>query len=166
MNKKSYGCLMAMVDPEYAPAILKFQKSIIKPSMLYTVPDDDSYGYDDEPHCTLKYGFDPDLNKKDIASILKGVEPFNIILKSITTFDNPEFSVVKFDVESPVLEELRKKADSFPNEDSYPEYHPHMTISYVIPNMFVNKKLDINISVPITRFKYSGAKTQNLYINI
>lgn len=165
-HKNEYGCLMAIAHPTYGPHIVKFGKTVIPQQILYTKPDDDSYGYDNEPHVTVKYGFAPDLSKHDLAAILKGIKPFNIILHALSQFNNPEFDVVKFDAESPVLRELRSRADIFPNEDKYPEYKPHMTLAYVQPKSFVHAKENLSISVPITEIKYSGIDGRKIRIRL
>jgi hypothetical protein len=165
-HKNEYGCLMAIVPPTHGPHIVKFGKTVIPQSLLYTKPDDDSYGYDNEPHVTVKFGYAPDLNKQDLATILRGIKPFNIVLHALTQFNNSEFDVVKFDAESPVLRELRARADKFPNKDKFPEYKPHMTLAYVRPNSFGHIKEKLNISVPIKHFKYSGADGRKILIHL
>ena len=78
-----YGCLMAIVEPTRGPHIIKFGKTVIPPQILYTVPNDNSYGYDDEPHITAKYGYSPDLTRANLATILQGIKPFIIKLLSL-----------------------------------------------------------------------------------
>ena len=165
-HKNQYGCLMAMVNPTYRPHIIKFGRTVIPPSILYTKPDDDSYGYDDEPHITLKYGYAPDLDRNQLASILQGIKPFDVVLHSLTQFNNPEFDVVKFDAESDVLRELRKRADQYPNQDKYPDYKPHLTLGYIKKNVKFPKKFNLKITVPVTKFKYSGQNGKSIIIHL
>lgn len=157
---------MAMVNPTHGPHIVKFGRTVIPQGILYTKPDDDSYGYDDEPHITVKYGYAPDLSRNDLASILQNIKPFDVILHSLSQFNNPEFDVVKFDAESDVLRELRKRADQYPNQDKYPDYKPHMTLAYVQPKKFNHLRSDLKLRVPINRFKYSGADGKKITINL
>lgn len=157
---------MAMVNPTHGPHIIKFGRTVVPQSILYTKPDDDSYGYDNEPHVTVKYGYAPDLSRNDLATILQGIKPFNIILHALSQFNNPEFDVVKFDAESDVLRELRKRADQYPNQDKYPEYKPHMTLAYVQPKRFGHTKNNLKLSLPINRFKYSGSDGRTFIINL
>lgn len=49
----------------------------------------------------------------------------------VSSFNNPKFEVLKFDVESEDLHKLNKKFTKFPFTSDYPEYHPHCTIAYV-----------------------------------
>ena len=151
------GCLMAQVDAKYAPRILKLGRTVIPENLLYTDPNDPTYGYDDEPHCTIKYGFEPDLNKMEVAKILKGIKPFKIVLKSLNQFQNENYDVIKFEVQRcPTLTELRRRCDGYPNSDNYPDYNPHMTLAYVKKGTFPHIRENLNIALPITRFKYSG----------
>lgn len=162
-----YGCLMAMVEPTRGPHIIKFGRTVIPQQILYTDPNDPSYGYDDEPHCTVKYGFTPDLTRPQLASVLQGIKPFFITLKGLTQFQNEMYDVVKFDVEkNDILTELRNRCDCHKNEDKYPDYKPHMTVAYVKKGMFPHIKEGMNLKVPITRFKYSGQDGKKLYINL
>ena len=48
------GCLMAMVEPTYGPHIVRIGKTAIPPEILYTDPEDPTYGYDEEPHVTTR----------------------------------------------------------------------------------------------------------------
>ena len=157
---------MAIVAPIKSPHIVKFGRTIIPQSILYTKSDDDSYGYDNEPHVTLKFGYAPDLTKQDLITILKGVKPFNVTLHSLSQFNNDDFDVIKFDAESPVLRNLRSKADAFPNQDQYPEYNPHMTLAYVKPGSFDHIKKNLDIVAPISHFKYSGADGRKMLIGL
>jgi hypothetical protein len=151
------GCLMAYVDPTYGLQILKVGRRAIPSSILYTDPEDPTYGYDNEPHVTLKYGFEPDLDRNTIAEILKGTKPFNVVLTSLNQFQNEKYDVVKFEVQKcPILTELRRRCDGYPNTDSYPDYKPHMTLAYVKKGTFPHIRENLNIALPITRFKYSG----------
>ena len=153
-----YGCLMTLPPINYGYKMVNLAKKIIPTKNLYTDPNDPSYGHTDQDfHCTLKYGFSQDLIKVDIARILNGIEPFNIVLKALNLFENEKYDVVKFEVQKcPTLTELRRRCDGYPNNDSYPTYNPHMTIAYVKKGSFPHIKNNLNITLPITRFKYSG----------
>ena len=159
------GCLMARVSPDYGSHIVKLGKTAIPPEILYTDPEDPTYGYSEEPHVTLKYGFIPDLQKRDVANILKHMKPFDVVLKALTQFNNEKYDVVKFDVEkNDQLMELRNRCDKYQNEDSYPDYHPHMTLAYVKKGSFSHIREGLKIKVPITGFKYSGPQC-SFYVN-
>ena len=163
-----YGCLMALPPIEYCYKMIDFAKNIIPVNNLYIDKNDSSYGYtDNDFHCTIKYGFSPDLLKVDMARILNGMKPFNIKLKSLNLFENEKYDVVKFEVEpNEILTELRKRCDSYKNEDKYPTYNAHATLAYVQKGKFPHIKEGLNLSVPVTRFKYSSQNGKKLYINL
>ena len=165
-HKNEFGCLMGMVDHSYATNILKVAKLLIPPNILYTDPGDSSYGYDDEPHVTALYGFSPDLTKQELGSILKGIKPFNIQLSALNKFQAEKYDVIKFEIKSPILVNLNKAASRFPNENKFPVYNPHMTLAYVNSNSFISMNENINIQVPITKFKYSYQNGSSLYITL
>jgi hypothetical protein len=63
---------------------------------------------------------------------------------------------------------LRRRCDGYPNSDSYPDYKPHMTLAYVKKGTFPHIRENLNIALPITRFKYSGPNGKyfiNLWLN-
>ncbi len=159
---------MATVQKETAESLCQFGKTLIPKDILYSPKDDNSYGYETEPHVTVKFGYTPDLTRQQIGEILQFVKsPFYVTLTEISMFKNELFDVIKFTVVSPELMRLRTKADQYPNEDSYPEYHPHMTIAYVRPNEF---KRDLSqkfsIVVPISHFTYNGQNGNIIKITI
>lgn len=164
---RPYGCLMCMPPESYKPHFIKFGKTAVFPSSVYTEPNDDSYSYETDPHLTLKYGYSPDLTKQNLAYILQGIKPFAVTLKALNLFENDKFDVVKFSVQpNDTLLELRKRCDAFLNEDKYPDYTPHVTVAYVKKGTFPHRKENLNIKFPISRFKYSGGNGKKLYINL
>lgn len=166
-NSASKGCLMAMIlDPE-RQSLLRFGKKIVKEDDLYVVGDE--FGREKETHVTILYGFVPDLEKEQIIEILDDIQaPFSITLTGIDTFQNKEegFDVVKFSVESPILRQLNTKASRYPNQNDFPNYSPHMTIAYVKPDTFKDKKSGLKIVVPIRQICYSSSEKKKLYINL
>ena len=163
---RSYGCLMGYPPAQMQEYFSKFAKNAIKPDSLYIDPNDPSYGYEEDPHVTIKYGFTPDLTNANIAEILKGAKPFTVILKSLSLFENEKFDVVKFDVEpTEELLELRRRCDVYHSKDTYPEYHPHVTVAYVKKGAFTQVRDEINIQFPISRIKYSGANGKKVFMN-
>lgn len=157
---KSYGCLMAYVNPSSALQLVEHGKKIIKDDILYFAPDDD-YGRETTPHVTIKYGFSTDLTSDEQNKFLVDLHPFTVQIESISIFDSEKFDVVKFDITiSPILKRLREMADKFPNEDKHPIYHPHMTLAYVKKGSF-DKKSQVLFSVGIDKLVYSPAATDD-----
>jgi 2'-5' RNA ligase len=125
-----YGCLMLFLDVP----IWKKITSIIKPEDLYE--KDDEYGIEKEPHLTILYGFHDEVTAEDVFKLFKKnmpIKPIKIRIKGISVFENPEFDVVKFDVNSLELTKLNGIMRQLPNTTKFPEYHAHITIGYVKP---------------------------------
>lgn len=126
----TYSCVMALAPERLAQKVKRFAMSI--PDHYIFMDRDGEHGREKEPHVTVKYGLlsgNPDVVKKKITS-----RPFMIYLGDITTFVNDDFVVLKIDIISDELRELNKQVSRIPNEDSYPVYHPHMTIAYLNRN--------------------------------
>ena len=122
-----FGCLMLYLD---VPIWSKIT-SVIKPEDIY---DKEGYGIEKEPHLTILYGFHDEVNSDDVFSLFKEnmpLKPINVNIKGISVFENEEFDVVKFDVNSEVLTKLNAIMKQLPNTSTFPDYHPHITIAYV-----------------------------------
>jgi len=164
-HSSPYGCLMAKVEDGYSKKIIDFGKRIIQDFALYT--KNNEFGRENEPHITIKYGFEPELNEIEIRTILKDIKPFHVRIKGLSIFDtNPEYDVVKFDAESSILDALNKKCNEFRNHDEYPIYHPHLTIAYVQKNAFGIGNGNVNMSVPINEIYYSPMVGEKSYFNL
>lgn len=127
-EKHEYACLMADITDALKERILAWNFANIPDADLYT---EEGHGRELKPHVTLKYGLldeDPEMFFKDLPN-----KPITFTLGAVSRFDtNPEYDVLKIDVTSPELSELHKLiSDKYPNEDSFPEYQPHLTLAYV-----------------------------------
>jgi 2'-5' RNA ligase len=130
-KKTEYGCVMLYSDiPNW-----KEHTSIIDEKDVY---DDEfkDFGIEHHPHCTLLFGIHLDETEpQDIVKIMKSFKSITVTIDTISLFQNPDFDVVKYDV--PVTPELQEYHDillkKLPNTQTFPDYHPHMTIAYVIP---------------------------------
>jgi hypothetical protein len=129
-----FSSTQANLPTEQAQKVLSVGKSLIPESELYTDPEDPSFGREDKPHVTVKYGLHTN-DGKEVSKILAGEKPFEAKLGKITIFPGGEdtpYDVVKADVESPELHKLNKLiADSTEVTDTHPEYKPHVTLAYV-----------------------------------
>lgn len=152
------GCLMAMIDESVASKILKFGKQLINEEDLYhkfNEKGEDEFGREKECHVTIRYGFTKDLNELDIRQLLKGRDEFLVEVNGLDIFDtNPEFDVVKFNVSSPILNQLNELSGIYPNKSDFPDYHPHLTLAYVKKGTFPHKK-KIHLELPIKSVCYS-----------
>jgi 2'-5' RNA ligase len=158
-----YGCLMAYVCAEDTAKMNKFGNKLIADKILYK--EGDEFGRESECHCTIKYGFKPDLTREEVEELIKGLSVFELTLDSISEFKNGEkkgFDVVKFDVKSDLMKKLNKEASEFPNHDEHPDYHAHMTIAYVKPDTFGKEKKDLGIKVKVDKIVYSPIKGEKM----
>lgn len=130
-NLYDYGCVMIYPKIENWKEIT----SIINSDDVYN-SSDPAYGIENSPHITLLYGLHSNVSKEDVENILskfKGKD-INISINGIGKFDGDDkFSVVKLNVDSPILHEINKELKKLPHTSDYPDYKPHMTIAYVRP---------------------------------
>jgi hypothetical protein len=141
----------------------------IEPEDVYD-GDDDKHGLEDDPHLTLLYGLEPEVSECEIKSIMNSFgKPLDIEIDGIDIFENENFDVVKFNIrKSSDLQSIHDKLSQLPNQDSYPDYKPHITISYV--NKGSGKKyLDPNFKLSIkglSEICYSMPSGKKVYFNI
>jgi len=133
-EEPTYGCVM--LDAKI-PRWKEDHMEGIDPKDVYIKPYDDSHGLEDNPHVTVIYGIHEDEIAPEVIMdvIEREMEPVTVTITNISIFNNDEYDVVKYDV--PVTEQLKKYRDlferDFPNTQTYPEYHPHITLAYVKP---------------------------------
>ncbi len=129
-QKYDFGCVMLYFN---FPQMNKIHDAI-DPKDIYTQEGDRSFGLEDEPHCTLLYGLHDGVSTKDIQTTLDKYTYSPIKAHNISTFQNPDYDVLKFDIKGKNLHETNKDLQKFPFTTDYPDYHPHMTIAYLKPN--------------------------------
>jgi hypothetical protein len=128
-NRYEYGCAMLYFD---FPEIKTFHE-LIQPHELYA-PETGGYGLENEPHITLLFGLHSDeIDDENVLDACKVKSYGNVTLKKVSLFKNPEFEVLKFDVDGEDLHYVNKILTKYPHTNKYPEYHPHCTIGYLKP---------------------------------
>lgn len=124
-RKYEYGCVMLYFDfPE-----MENLHNKINNEDIFT--KDGDYGLENEPHTTLLFGLHPEVTDEDVKNVLAKHQfgPCNISNASL--FENPEYDVLKFDVEGDGLHECNADLKKFPHTTNFPNYHPHLTIGYL-----------------------------------
>lgn len=122
-----FGCMMLYIKLDG----IKDIHSKIDKKDIYTEDNDSSYGLEKETHITIKYGFKENVSDHEVLDICRKEKFEDIKFNKISLFENEKFDVLKFDINSKLLNELNEKISKFPNEDKYPEYHAHSTIAYI-----------------------------------
>lgn len=159
-DKFEYGCVMVFLDVNKED--WNNLESMIDKDDLYLGEDGDrGYGFETEPHVTVLYGLHSDIPLEDIEKVINGLKKPELKMQKVSSFNNPKFGVLKFDVESEDLHSENKKFTKFPHTTSYPDYHPHATIAYIKPDKidkYVDKFKDIEpVEVVVTKVVYSMA---------
>ena len=144
-HKNEFGCIMVYlkVDENEWNSML----NLIDEDDLYQPKDDPTYGKETEPHVTILFGLHTDVPLKDVEEEIGKISQLSIDFKGISSFSNPQFDVLKFDVDSSDLHAFNKKFREFPHTNRYPDYHPHCTIAYLKPNMAEKYIKKLNSSV-------------------
>jgi hypothetical protein len=116
-------------DPD-ATAVRDFAAKI-PDNEVYTDPDDPSYGREENPHVTVKYGLHT-ANSKSVADVTSKAKPLTATLGPISIFEADDYDVVKIDVTGEDLAKLNKElSDRLVHTDTHKGYKPHITIAYV-----------------------------------
>lgn len=93
--------------------------------------DGDGFGRETEPHVTLLFGL-TENDPKAVQQVLAGEGEAKATLGKVSLFKNPDYDVIKVDVESEKLQQLNKKLrDNLPYKSDFPDYQPHITLAYV-----------------------------------
>ena len=116
----------------HADYLIKWGRLMIPNEHLY-YDDKGGLGREDEPHISVLYGLTGAEPSPKLLELIRKTPPFTVKLTSVTLFDNnPDYDVVKFDVDS---DELKALSDAIrqacPNENKFPEFHGHATVAYV-----------------------------------
>lgn len=147
-----YNCLMLYFKFDNWDNI----QEVISDTDLYIDPKDPSYGREEEPHVTLIYGIH-DIPDSDIVEDIKNISKPSIKFKKVSNFENDNFDVLKFDVESEDMIELNNFFKSkYPNTNSF-DYHPHCTIAYLLPGTSEKyfDKINLNQEFTLDKIVYS-----------
>lgn len=131
-RKYEYGCVMLYFD---FPQMSEIQNKI-DPNDVYEDPDDDSFGFEDEPHVTLLFGLHKEVTDKQVEDIISKFVYGPISLSNLSIFDNPDYDVLKFDIPNTssgagFLYKTNKELIKLPHTTNFPNYHPHMTVGYL-----------------------------------
>ena len=149
-SDNGYGCIMLYAD---VPDWHKLIRRLVREKDLYHDPvDKNEYGYEEKPHITLLFGIHDEriIDKGLIYNRIKDISVMKINVNEVGVFSNDDspYDVIKFNVKpSKTLLSLRKSfEEDLPNTQTFPDYHPHMTIAYVKPGE--GKKYESDLDEP------------------
>ena len=162
-EEKSYGWLGVDMPMQVKIRMALIQRAI-DPEDLYT--DKAGFGFDKNPHVTLAYGHeenDPEATRKAISDIGSGEGR----LGGLSSFNNKDYNVLKFDVDSDHLRTLNKRVREripMPGQ-TFPDYNPHVTVAYLKPGVDVEKyrkleKLLKTRRFPVKMIRFSNPKNE------
>ena len=163
-HKNEYGCSMIYFELPFSEVIHK----VIDEKDIYEDPNDPTYGLETEPHVTLLFGLHSDVNDDEvIENQIPDSDITEITLHNISKFSNEMYDVLKFDAKSDWLYESNEKLRKLPHTTDFPDYHPHCTITYLLPgtsDKYIELLKGVSIQVKPTEFVYSktnGEKIKN-----
>lgn len=120
-----YGCVMINVAFP-----LSGIQSYIQRNDVYNNNTND-YGLPTTPHITLLYGLHKDVPLSKVVTIIDKYTFGNINIGSATIFDNKDYDVLKFNIESENLSSCNKDLKKLPHTSTFSDYIPHLTIGYL-----------------------------------
>ena len=148
--ESAYSYSVAMVDVNgIAREYVKALGYNIKQEDLF---EGEGYGVEKEPHVTVLYG----LHTADTDVIAECVKEFGSVsfkFKGLSLFENEEYDVLKFDIESQDLTHLNNCLSALPHTNEYPTYNPHCTIAYIKKGLGKNY---LNIGTCLEGFETSS----------
>jgi 2'-5' RNA ligase len=130
-REQEYGIALIRPPGYIASQILDFAFRITRDELYQEADEYGSYGVEDEPHITLRYGClcsDPD----EITDMIYHL-PINITLGTTSFFSSEKYDILKLSVNSPDLHNANKAIGDlidFPGE-TFAEYKPHLTLAYL-----------------------------------
>lgn len=155
-----YGCSMVFFE---FPEIKTIHQEIAESDLSGS-------GIEKESHVTLLYGLHADeIDDNKILDLSSELPIESMRLHNVSSFENEDFDVLKFDVDAPVLYKINSKLTKLPHTNNFPYYHPHSTIAYLKPGT-AKKYIDIfegrSYEVFPTKVIYSKPGGEKLFKSI
>jgi 2'-5' RNA ligase len=126
-----HSCVMATVADEVSGAVITWGRTRVDDEDVYEGEGDDVKGRENEPHVTVLYGLTETKPSPELLKIIEDTKPFTVEVGTSSMFENEEYDVLKFDVESEDLRALNTKLKELNYTETHPGYHPHLAVAYV-----------------------------------
>lgn len=139
-SAKLVGIARALIDPDDLTQVEGYGNSV-------------SDGLETDPHVTVLYGLldnDPEVVSDLISQ--NWDRPVKIVFGKTMIFEIDDYDVVVVEIISDDLKALHELLESLPNEQTYDEYRPHMTLAYVKTG--TGSKYD-ELELPVTGVEFS-----------
>ena len=152
-KKGNEGWLGADVPPPIK-ARLRLVHKYIKPGDL------SSLGIEKDPHITVAYGIDEKIPPQLAAKLLTLPKGAKVKVTGISVFENPEYDVLKYDIDSPKLKEIHKRIRDgigLPG-NIYKDYNPHITVAYLKKGSDTSKYEELDKILKGAEFNVSNAR--------
>lgn len=157
-SKNEYGCLMLMLNIPNWDKLL----NIISKEDIY---DEPGFGLEKDPHVTVLYGFHDNVDVEDIKKVTTFFKsPIDVKILNISKFECEQYDVLKFAVESSSLNKMNEIMSFFPHTTDFPDYNPHVTISYLkkgTADKYLKELSDKNEYLKSKSFEYSYITNEN-----
>lgn len=122
-----YGCVMLYFTFRELSRI----HDLILPTDIYTEDNDKSFGLEDTPHTTLLYGFHKEVPVEAIEHVTEIYTYYTCKAHNLSLFEAKDYDVLKYDIDGDNLKETNSDLKHLPHTSTFPDYHPHLTISYL-----------------------------------
>jgi len=135
-KKREYDFGCVLIELDFPEDFWNNLISQIDEDDLYK-PEVERYSKETEPHVTVLYGIENDVDDKEVVDICKSFNgsDIKITCTNLECFQNKEFDVIKLTIDSPKLHEINSALKKVKHTDSYPTYKPHATIAFLKPGM-------------------------------
>ncbi len=163
-TKVEYGVLMLYFEIDNWNEVT----SMVAKEDIYDKP---TFGIETEPHITILYGFHKEVTLEQVQTIINSIidvtKEIQIELNEVSCFETPQYDVLKFDVVvTEILKKLNKACKELPYTSNFPDYHPHMTISYLNKGTGkkYGKKFKKNIKLQSNKFIFSQKNGEKMML--
>lgn len=132
-----WGWVAAYVPTTMERELKKIHRQIDQEDLY----DEEGYGVEKEPHVTIAYGLDSNVLPNRMKLTFALATPVTFRVDNISTFDNDDYTVLKYAVKSGELSYLRRRVreDFGMPGNSYNHFNPHITIAYLKKGADVDK---------------------------
>jgi len=160
-NKKQYDYAIVKANVDF-PELKEVQSEIDKDELYQD--ESNKFGLENNPHVTLLYGIHKEVTFDEVKEVIDKLElPDEIKITGISKFENENYDVLKFDVDSTDLSKINSALRKLPYTNDYDEYKPHITIAYLKPgeaDKYISKNYNNTkkISIKTIDFKEVSGK--------